>query len=58
MNILPVPALDGGRLFVTLVSRAVRRPLSARAEDTIHGVGMLVLITLLVLITIVDVRRF
>lgn len=57
MNILPIPALDGGRLFVTLVSRGLHRPLSQNAEDLIHGLGMLVLLILFALITIVDVKR-
>lgn len=58
MNALPIPALDGGRLFVTLVYRALRRPLTARAEELIHGTGFAVLMLLFLLITIVDVGRF
>jgi len=58
MNILPIPALDGGRLFVTLLYRVIRRPLTARAEELIHGTGMLVLLVLFALITVVDVKRF
>lgn len=58
MNVLPIPALDGGRLFVTLVYRALRRPLSASTEDKIHGTGFAVLMLFVILITIVDVRRF
>jgi regulator of sigma E protease len=58
MNVLPIPALDGGRLFVTLLYRALRRPLTEGAEDRIHGTGFAVLMVLFVLITIVDVRRF
>lgn len=58
MNILPIPALDGGRLFVTLFYRLRGKKLTAQAEDRIHGTGMAVLLTLFLLITIVDVRRF
>lgn len=58
MNILPIPALDGGRLFVTLLFKAIRRPLTKSTEDLIHGTGFLLLMLLFVLITIVDVRRF
>lgn len=58
MNVLPIPALDGGRLFVTLVYRVLRRKLTERAEDTIHGTGFAALMLLFVLITIVDVKRF
>jgi regulator of sigma E protease len=58
MNILPVPALDGGRLWLTLITRGIRRPLSARTEEIINAIGFLVLIGLLILITLVDVHRF
>lgn len=59
INILPIPALDGGRLFVMLFSRKVlRHPLSQSVEEWVHGTGMIIILTLFVLITIVDVRRF
>lgn len=59
MNVLPIPALDGGRLFITLISRGIlRRPLSKTAEERITATGMAVLLALILLITIVDVRRF
>jgi regulator of sigma E protease len=59
MNILPIPALDGGRLFVTLLYHLVlRKPLTKEAEDRIHGLGFMALMLLFVLITIVDVRKF
>lgn len=58
MNVLPIPALDGGRLFVTLLFKALNQPLKQRTEDLIHGTGFIALMILFVLITIVDVRRF
>ncbi len=58
MNVLPIPALDGGRLFVTLLFRAIKKPLTKNTEDTIHGSGFALLMLLFVLITIVDVKRF
>jgi regulator of sigma E protease len=58
MNALPIPALDGGRLFVTLLFRFLRKPLKPEVEERIHGTGFAVLMGLFVLITIVDVRRF
>lgn len=58
MNVLPIPALDGGRLFVTLIYRVLRRPLTQNAEELIHGTGFALLMLLFVLITIVDVGRF
>lgn len=58
LNILPIPALDGGRLFVTLLFRVLRRPLTKKTEATIHGTGFALLMLLFVLVTIIDVRRF
>lgn len=58
MNILPIPALDGGRLFVTLLFHATHRKLTRSKEELIHGTGFALLMVLFVLITIVDVRRF
>ncbi len=59
MNVLPIPALDGGRLFLILISRGLlRRPLSRKVEESIVGASMALLLALFILITIVDVRRF
>jgi regulator of sigma E protease len=67
MNTLPIPALDGGRLFVTLLYRLIDRIatlfdkriiLTQKAEELIHGMGFAALMVLFVLITIVDIKRF
>jgi regulator of sigma E protease len=58
MNVLPIPALDGGKLFVTLVARLFKKKLSENAEAAIYGSGFAILIILVILITIVDVRRY
>ncbi len=58
MNVLPIPALDGGRLFVTLISRLFKKRISPGAEEAIYGAGFAVLMALIVVITVVDVKRF
>lgn len=58
MNVLPIPALDGGRLFVILLTHSFRKRLSRQTEELVHGTGMAVLISLILLVTIVDVHRF
>lgn len=58
MNILPIPALDGGRLWLTLITHGIGKPLSQQKEELINGIGFLVLLTLIVLVTVVDVKRF
>jgi regulator of sigma E protease len=58
MNVLPIPALDGGRLFMVLLSRMFGKRLSQEMEERIVGASFIFLLFLIVLITIVDVRRF
>jgi regulator of sigma E protease len=58
MNVLPIPALDGGRLYVLLLSRVFGKRLSKDMEERIVGTSFVFLLILIVLITIVDVRRF
>jgi regulator of sigma E protease len=58
MNLLPIPALDGGRWFVTMLYRVVlRKPLTKDKEERIHGTGFMILLGLLVLVTIADVGK-
>jgi regulator of sigma E protease len=58
MNVLPIPALDGGRLFMVLLSRLFGKKMSQEMEERIVGASFVFLMFLIVLITIVDVRRF
>jgi regulator of sigma E protease len=58
MNILPIPALDGGRLWIMLISRGLKRPLSPGREEAVNAAGFFVLIGLIILVTVVDVQRF
>jgi len=57
MNALPIPALDGGRWFVTALFKALRRPLTKDREERIHGTGFIALMGLIILITIADVGK-
>ncbi len=59
MNVLPIPALDGGRFYLVSFSRLIlKRPLSQKAEERIVGGAFMALMVLFVLITIVDLKRF
>lgn len=58
MNALPIPALDGGRAFLMLLFKALRRPLRPELEDKIHLIGFATLLLLFFVITVVDIRRF
>lgn len=57
MNALPIPALDGGRWFVTMVYKVLRKPLTKEREEAIHGTGFLILLGLILIITIADIFK-
>lgn len=58
MNILPIPALDGGRLFLTLFyTYVLKKKLTKEVEEKVHGWGMLVLLGLIALISFFDIQR-
>lgn len=58
MNVLPIPALDGGRWFVTALFKLFKKPLGKDLEEKIHGTGFMVLMALVVLVTIADIGKF
>lgn len=58
LNILPIPALDGGRLTLVLVSGIRRKNLNPEVEGLIHLAGMAVLLLLIVLISYQDIVRW
>ena len=57
MNVLPIPALDGGRWFVTALYRIRKKTLTKEAEEKIHGAGFIFLMALVVLVTIADIGK-
>lgn len=57
MNVLPIPALDGGRLFVTLLFRGLKKPLTKEREEKIHATGFIALMALVLLITVLDIGK-
>ncbi|MCL5113962.1 MAG: M50 family metallopeptidase [Patescibacteria group bacterium] len=58
LNVLPIPALDGGRLFFILIEGITGRKVSARFESYAHAVGMVLLLALIIIITLSDIIRF
>ena len=55
MNLLPIPALDGGRLLTIIIEMISGKKLPAKIEGIINGVGLMLLLGLSVLIMIKDV---
>lgn len=58
LNILPFPALDGGRVLFVLIEKIKGSPVSERVEGYFHQVGFLLLIILMIAVTVHDFARF
>ncbi|MDR1205634.1 MAG: RIP metalloprotease RseP [Peptococcaceae bacterium] len=56
-NLLPIPALDGGRLLFILIEKIIRRPINPKKEGMIHLAGLVALLMLMVVVTYFDVLR-
>ncbi len=57
VNLLPLPALDGGRLLFLVWEGLTRRPVPVKYEGYVHAVGFVLLIGLMVLITFHDIIK-
>ena len=57
LNILPIPALDGGRFFFIIVEAVTRRRVHATFEKWVHTIGFAVLIGLILLVTYNDILK-
>lgn len=55
-NLLPLPALDGGRLMFLGWEIITRRPVNQRVEQIVHFIGMMLLLGLLLILVVKDVR--
>jgi regulator of sigma E protease len=55
-NLLPLPALDGGRLIFVLLETVRGRRINPEREGLVHMVGFMVLLGLLVIVTVQDIR--
>lgn len=57
MNVLPIPALDGGRWFTMALFRLFKKSLTKEREEKIQGTGFLILMLLVVVVTVADVAK-
>ena len=54
MNLLPIPALDGGRILFTMPEILFRKRIPPQWENTVNGIAMLMLIGLMLFVNIMD----
>ena len=57
INMLPLPALDGGRIIFVLINMITGKEVSAKVEGAIHFVGIMLLFGLMIYVSINDVTR-
>lgn len=57
INLLPLPAFDGGRVFFMIIEAIRKKPVSPKVENIIHAVGLVLLMILMVVITFNDILR-
>ena len=55
MNLLPLPALDGGRFLCMLIEAIIRRPIPAKIEGIIHAIGLVALLAIMLLVAFKDI---
>ena len=58
INILPIPALDGGRIFFILIEMIKGSPVSQKVEGIFHQTGFALLLLLMVWVTVHDFSKF
>jgi len=57
MNLLPIPALDGGRLLFLFIELVRGKPLDPEKEGMVHTAGLMLLMALMVLVLFHDIRK-
>jgi regulator of sigma E protease len=57
MNLLPIPALDGGRLVFLLVEAIRRKRIDPEKEGYVHMIGIILLMLLMVFVMFNDIRK-
>ena len=58
INILPIPAFDGGRILFLIIEKIKGSPINAKFENTCHMVFFFLIILLMIYITVFDIIRF
>lgn len=58
VNLLPIPALDGGKLLLNIIEAVIRRPIPEKAEGIVTMIGFFLLLVLMILVTWNDIQRY
>lgn len=58
VNLLPIPALDGGKLLLNIIEAIIRRPIPEKVEVFVTLIGFSLLLLLMILVTYNDIQRY
>ena len=58
INLIPFPALDGGRVLFVIIEAIIKRPIKPKIANTLNTVGFFILIALMLVITYRDILKF
>lgn len=58
MNLMPIPILDGGQIFILTVEEVIRRDLSLRFKEVISQVGFVMILLLMVMVIWFDAQKY
>ncbi len=57
INLIPFPALDGGRILFVAIEAIIRRPISPKVSNTLNGIGFILLLLLMFVVTWNDIAK-
>jgi regulator of sigma E protease len=57
VNLIPFPAFDGGRALFLIIEKIRKKPISQKTENTIHSIGFILLMILVLVITVNDIIK-
>ena len=57
VNLIPFPAFDGGRALFLIIEKIRKKPISQKTENTIHSIGFILLMVLMIYITFNDILK-
>jgi len=57
INLLPLPAFDGGRILFLFIEKIIRKPVPTSVENVIHNIGFFLLLALMIYVTFNDILR-
>lgn len=58
VNLLPIPALDGGKLLLNIIEAIIRRPIPEQTEAIINFIGFAILMVLMIVVTWNDIQKY